>query len=36
VVTQGANPKALLFFTALLPQFIHPEAGVAVQLAILG
>jgi len=35
VVTQGANPKALLFFTALLPQFINPEAAVPAQVAIL-
>ncbi len=35
VVTQGANPKALIFFTALLPQFIHPESPVPHQVAIL-
>ena len=35
-VTQAANPKALVFFTALLPQFIDPEGAVAVQVAILG
>ena len=35
VVTQGANPKALVFFTALLPQFIHPESAVSYQVAIL-
>ena len=33
---QAANPKALVFFTALLPQFINPAAPVAVQLLILG
>ena len=33
---QAANPKALVFFTALLPQFINPTAPVAVQLLILG
>ncbi|HYM29941.1 MAG TPA: LysE family translocator [Candidatus Cybelea sp.] len=32
---QAANPKALLFFTALLPQFIDPAAGVPFQVAIL-
>ena len=36
LVTQGANPKAIVFFTALLPQFIEPSAGVASQVAILG
>lgn len=35
VVTQGANPKALVFFTALLPQFIHPGSAVALQVSIL-
>ena len=36
LMTQGANPKALVFFTALLPQFIDPAAGVPAQVAILG
>jgi homoserine/homoserine lactone efflux protein len=35
VVTQGANPKALVFFTAFLPQFIHPEGAVPYQVTIL-
>jgi homoserine/homoserine lactone efflux protein len=35
VVTQGANPKALVFFTALLPQFIHPASAVPYQVTIL-
>lgn len=35
-VTQVANPKALVFFTALLPQFISPQEPVAIQIAILG
>lgn len=34
-VVQAANPKALIFFTALLPQFIDPDAGVAAQIGIL-
>lgn len=33
---QVANPKALLFFTALLPQFIKPDAPVGLQVLILG
>jgi homoserine/homoserine lactone efflux protein len=35
-VLQAANPKALIFFTALLPQFIDPRAPVVEQVAILG
>lgn len=35
LVTQGANPKAIIFFTSLLPQFIDPAGGVAGQVAIL-
>jgi len=36
LMTQGSNPKAFVFFTALLPQFIDPAGGVAAQVAILG
>jgi homoserine/homoserine lactone efflux protein len=35
-VMQAASPKVLLFFTALLPQFVTPAAPVAPQIALLG
>ena len=34
-VLQMSNPKALLFFTALVPQFINTHAAVVPQVAIL-
>ena len=34
-VLQAANPKALLFFVALLPQFIEPGGRVAGQVLVL-
>lgn len=33
---QISNPKTLLFFGALLPQFVEVDGSVAAQLAILG
>jgi threonine/homoserine/homoserine lactone efflux protein len=33
---QASNPKAIVFFTALLPQFIDPRGAVAAQVVILG
>src|SRR5215831_12386762 len=36
LVVQGANPKALIFFVALLPQFIDTSAPVGTQLLVLG
>ena len=32
---QVTNPKALLFMTALLPQFIQPEQALPMQLIVL-
>ena len=36
VALQLANPKALLFFVALLPQFIEPGQPIMPQIVILG
>lgn len=36
LITQGANPKALVFFTALLPQFVDPAGDIPTQIAVLG
>lgn len=35
-VVQGANPKVLVFFMALLPQFIDPAGSVPTQVFVLG
>lgn len=32
---QMSNPKAILFFSALLPQFLNPHAAIVPQIAIL-
>lgn len=36
LTTQLANPKVMLFFGALLPQFVDPARPAAVQFALLG
>ena len=35
-IVQAANPKALVFFIALLPQFINPAGSVPWQILVLG
>jgi homoserine/homoserine lactone efflux protein len=35
-MTQLSNPKALIFFSALLPQFINPHRWLVGQVTILG
>ena len=35
-LTSAANPKAVVFFAALFPQFIDPLASLAPQLLVLG
>lgn len=36
VVTHLANPKAVIFFAALLPQFVDPRGDIALQFAVFG
>jgi threonine/homoserine/homoserine lactone efflux protein len=35
-VTSASNPKAIIFFAALFPQFLNPNEPIAGQLFILG
>lgn len=36
VVVELSNPKALLYFVALLPQFVDPAKPVAMQMLVFG
>lgn len=36
LIVHLANPKALMYFAALLPQFIDPNKPLALQLLIMG
>ena len=36
LIVQLSNPKAVVFFTALLPQFIDPKGPIALQFFVLG
>jgi len=35
LLAAGTNPKALLFFSALLPQFLDPHRSLEVQLVVV-
>src|SRR5215471_624630 len=35
LITQLSNPKAIVFFTALLPQFVTPGRGMLLQFVTL-
>jgi homoserine/homoserine lactone efflux protein len=36
VATHASNPKLLIFFVAILPQFVDPDGSFSVQVFILG
>lgn len=36
LVTELSNPKAIIFFMAVLPQFITPKKNIPLQFVILG
>ncbi|MBT8078352.1 MAG: LysE family translocator [Gammaproteobacteria bacterium] len=35
-VTSASNPKAIIFFAALFPQFVNPQSPPVAQFAVLG
>ena len=35
-ITSAANPKAIVFFAALFPQFLHPNHSLTLQVFVLG
>ncbi len=35
-ITSAANPKAVVFFAALFPQFLNPSQPLAIQVFVLG
>lgn len=35
-IVEFANPKALLYFAAILPQFISPDAPILPQILVMG
>ena len=35
LLAAGTNPKALLFFSALLPQFLDPHRSLELQLVVV-
>ena len=35
-MVEFANPKALLYFAAILPQFLDPRSSVTIQIATMG
>ena len=35
-ITSASNPKAVVFFAALFPQFLDPRQALAPQIAVLG
>ena len=36
LVVELSNPKALLYFVALLPQFINPDKPLGMQMLVFG
>jgi homoserine/homoserine lactone efflux protein len=35
-ITQMGNPKAMIFFGALLPQFVDPQGDIVLQFTVFG